>query len=165
MQVTILSAQLGLDSELVEWYRDATSVAFGLLLIDFSPRTDDRLRFCTNSGSVPPDFYTHERLNHLRTLDDEYTKLLYSSNVPITFRKWKNHFLQSCPKELIWFLCECIVNLLKGNLKTIKRHHVAKFQDEVWLISLKRTTWKQKKKRSVVKARIATNSSHYTSRH
>ena len=42
MQATTLSAQLGLGSELVDWYRDATSVPFGLLFIDLSPRTDDR---------------------------------------------------------------------------------------------------------------------------
>ena len=34
MQVTTLGAQLGLGSELVDWYRDATSVPFGHLLID-----------------------------------------------------------------------------------------------------------------------------------
>ena len=60
-------------------------------------------------------------------------------------RKCKSHFLQSCPKDFLRFLCECIVNLLKGNLQAIKRHHVVKFQDEVWLLSLKRTTWKQKR--------------------
>ena len=53
MQVTTLSTQLGLGSELVDWYRDATSVPFDHLLIGLSPRTDDRLRYCTNSGSVP----------------------------------------------------------------------------------------------------------------
>ena len=56
MQVTTLSTQLGLGSELVDWYRDATSVPFGHLLIDLSPRTDDRLRYCTNSGSVLQNF-------------------------------------------------------------------------------------------------------------
>ena len=61
MQVTTLSTQLGLGSELVDWYRDATSVPFGHLLIDLSPRTDDRLRYCTNSGSVPSKFYIPER--------------------------------------------------------------------------------------------------------
>ena len=40
MQVTTLSTQLGLGSELVVWYRDATSVPFGHSLIDLSPRTD-----------------------------------------------------------------------------------------------------------------------------
>ena len=85
MQVTTLSTQLGHGSELVDWYRDATSVPFGHLLIDLSPRTDDRLRYCTNSGSVPSKFYIPESLKHLRTLDDEYTKFLYSPIVPIAF--------------------------------------------------------------------------------
>ena len=40
MQVTTLSTQLGLGSELVYWYRDATSNPFGHLLIDLSPPTD-----------------------------------------------------------------------------------------------------------------------------
>ena len=53
MQVTTLSTQLGLGSKLVDWYRDASSVPLGHLLIDLSPRTDDRLRHCTNTGSVP----------------------------------------------------------------------------------------------------------------
>ena len=53
MQVTTFSTQLGLGSELVDWYRDATSVPFGHLLIDLSPRTHDRLRYCTNTGSIP----------------------------------------------------------------------------------------------------------------
>ena len=92
MQVTTLSTQLGLGSELVDWYRDATSVPFGLLLIDLSPRTDDRLRYCTNSDSVPSKFYIPERLKLLRTLDDEHTKSLYPpsahhfpANAKVTF--------------------------------------------------------------------------------
>ena len=57
--------------------------------------------------------------------------------------KCKCLFLQSCPKEFIRFLCECIINLLKGNLQSIKkRHHVTKFQSEGQLLFLKRTTWK-----------------------
>ena len=61
-------------------------------------------------------------------------------------RKCKSHFLQSCPEEFIRFLCECLVNLLKGNLETIKRHHLVKFQNEDRLLLLKRTTWKQRRK-------------------
>ena len=129
MQVTTLSTQLGLGSELVDWYRDATSVPSGHLLIDLSPRTDNRLRYCTNSDSVPSKFYIPERLKHLRNLDDEHTKFLYSPSVPSLSRKCKSHFLQSCPKEFIRFLCECIVNMLKGNLQNLKRHHVVRFQD------------------------------------
>ena len=58
MQITTLSTVLGLGSELVDWYRDATSVSFGNLLVDLSPQTDDRLRYCSNSGSVPSNFFS-----------------------------------------------------------------------------------------------------------
>ena len=61
MQVTTRKTQLGLEPELVDWYRDATSVPFGHLLIDLSARTDDRLRYCTKSGSIPSKFFIPER--------------------------------------------------------------------------------------------------------
>ena len=53
MQVTFVSAGLGPGSKLVDWYRDATSVPIGHLLIDLLPGTDDQLRYCTNTGSIP----------------------------------------------------------------------------------------------------------------
>ena len=76
MQVTTLSTQLGLGSELLDWYRDATFVPFGHLLIDLSPRTDDRLRYCTNTGSIPSKFYIPDRLKQSKILDDEDTESL-----------------------------------------------------------------------------------------
>ena len=145
MQITTLGAHLGLGSELVDWYRDAKSVPFGHLLIDLSPRTDDRLRYRTNSGSVPSKIYIPERLKHFRTLDDEHKKSLYSPSVPIAFPQMQKSLSSVLPKVFIRFLCECIVNLLEGNLQAIKRHHVVKFQDEFWLLSLKRKTWKQRR--------------------
>ena len=63
MQVNTLSRQLVLGSELVESYGEATSVPFGHLLIDLSPRTDNRLRYCTaDNGSVPSKIYILARL-------------------------------------------------------------------------------------------------------
>ena len=85
MQVTSPGAQVGLGSELVDWYRDKTSVPFGDLLIDLSPCTDDRLRYCTNTGSIPSKLYIRERLKQSKILDDEHTKSLYSPSVPIAF--------------------------------------------------------------------------------
>ena len=41
MHFSTLSAQLGLVLELVDWLRDAASVLYGHMLIDFLPRTDD----------------------------------------------------------------------------------------------------------------------------
>ena len=60
MPVSKLRAQLGFGSELVAWYRDATSVTYGYLLIDLSSRTDDRLRYCTNTGSICSKFYIRD---------------------------------------------------------------------------------------------------------
>ena len=92
MQVTTLSAQLGLGSELVYWYRDATFADFGHLLIDLSPRTDDRLRYCTNTGSIPSKFYTPDRLKQPKILDNERTKSLYSPSVPIILLQMRKSF-------------------------------------------------------------------------
>ena len=100
MQVTTLSTQLGLGSELVDWYRDATSVPFGHLLIDLSPRTDDRLRYCTNTGSVPSKFYIPERLKQSKLLDNEHTKSLYSPSVPIIFPQMQKSFPSVLPKRV-----------------------------------------------------------------
>ena len=89
-QVATLSVQLGLGSTLVDWYRDATSVPFGHLLVDLSPRTDDRLRYCTNSGKIPSKFYVPDNLKHLKILDDEHTKSLYSPSTTALFPRMQN---------------------------------------------------------------------------
>ena len=89
-QVATLSVQLGLGSALVDWYRDATSVPFGHLLIDLSPRTDNRLRYCTNSRNIPSKFYVPDNLKHLKYLDNEHTKSLYSPSIPALFLRMQN---------------------------------------------------------------------------
>ena len=61
------------------------------------------------------------------------------------FHKCKRLFLQSCLKKLIRVLFQCKVTLLKGNLQSKKRHHVAKFQRKIWFPFWKRITWKQKR--------------------
>ena len=100
LQVTTLSTQLGLGSELVDWYRDATSVLFGHLLIDLSPRTDDRLRYCTNIGSIPSKFFIPDRLKQSKILDDEHTESLYSRSVPIIFPQMQKSFPSVLPKRV-----------------------------------------------------------------
>ena len=146
MQVTTLSTQLGLGSKLVDWYRDATSVPFGHLLIDLSPRTDDRLRYCTNSGSVPSKFYIPQHLKHLRTLDDKHSKFLYSPSVAIAFPQLQKSLSSVLPKRVYPVSKRMHSKSAQRKLASHKKHHVVKFQDEVWLLSLKRTTWKQRRK-------------------
>ena len=102
MQVTTLSTQLSFGSELVDWYRDATSVRFGHLLIDLSPRTGDKLRYFSN-GSIPSNFYIQRRLKQSKSLDDEHTRSLYSPSVPIIFPQMQFFAFSLAQKSLSGF--------------------------------------------------------------
>ena len=103
MQITTLSTQLCLGSELIDRYRDATSAPFFpffYLLIDLSPRTDDRLRYCTNTGSIPSKFYIPDRLKQSKILDDEHIEILYSPSVSIIFPQMQKSFPSVLPKRV-----------------------------------------------------------------
>ena len=97
-QFAALSVQLGLGSPLVDWYRDATSVPFGHLLIDLCPQTDDRLRYCTNRGNIQSKTYVPDNLKYLKHLDDEDTLFLYSPSIATLFLACEVQFLKTCPK-------------------------------------------------------------------
>ena len=97
-QVATLIVRLGLGSTLVDCYRVATSVPFGHLLIELYPRTDDCLRYCLTSGNIPSKYYVPDNLKHLKYLDDENTKSVYSRGYPIPFLRMQNQFLKICPK-------------------------------------------------------------------
>ena len=165
MQVTTLSTQLGLGSELVDWYRDATSVPFGHLLIELSPRTDDRLRYCTNSGSVPSKFYIPERLKNLRTLDDEHTKSLYSPSVPIVFPQMQKPISSVLPKRVYPVSMRMHSKSTQRKLASYKKTSHGKVSRRSVVTIAKKNNLVAEKKRSFVRKRIATNSSHFTSRH
>ena len=160
MQVTTLSTQLGLGSELVDWYRDATSVPFGRMLIVLSPRTDDRLRYCTNSGSVPSKFYIPERLKHLRTLDDERTKSLYSSKLPIAFPQMQKPLSSVLLKRVYPVSMRMHSESTQRKLASYKKTSGGKVSGRSVVTIAKKGNLEAKKKRSVVKKRIATNGSH-----
>ena len=165
MQVTTLSTQLGLGSELIDWYRDAISVPFGHLLIDLSPRTDNRLRYCTNSGSVPSKFSIPERLKHLRTLDDEHTKSLYSPSVRIALPQMQKPLSSVLSKRVypvsMWMHSKSTRRKLASHKKTSR----GKVSRRSLVTIAKKNNLEAKKKRSVVGKRIATNSHHFTSNH
>ena len=126
MQINTLSIQLGLGSSLVDWYRDATSVPFGHLLIDLSPRTDDRLRYCTNSGKTQSKFYVPESLKHLTILDDEHTKSLYSPRVPIIFPQVQNSISPIVSKRI--YSVSKRVHSKHTQRKLAKRKKTSRFQ-------------------------------------
>ena len=164
MQVITLSTQLGLGSELFDWYRDATSVPFGRLLIDLLPRTDDRLRYCTNSGSVPSKFYIPDRLKHLRSLDDEHTKTLYSLSVPIAFPQMQKPLPLVLSKRVYPLFMRMHSKSTQRKLASHKKTSRGKISRESLVNIAEKNNLEVKKKRSVVRKRIATNSTPYTSR-
>ena len=100
MQVSTFSAQLGLGSEKVDCYRDATSVPSGHLLIDLSPRTGDRLPYCTNTGSILSKLYIPDRLKQSKISDKQHTKSLYSPSVSIIFPQVRKSFPSLLPKRV-----------------------------------------------------------------
>ena len=165
MQVTTLSTQLGLGSELVDCYRDATSVPFGHLLIDLSPRTDDILRYRRNSGSVLSKFYIPECLTHLRTLDDEHTKSLYSPSVRIAFPQMQKPLSSVLPKRVYPVSMRMHSKSAQRKLANHKKTSRGRVSRRSFATIAKTNNLEAKKKRSVVRKRIATKSSHYTSRH
>ena len=144
MQGATLSTQLGLGRELVDWYRDSTSVLFGHFLIDLSPRTDDRLRYCTNTRSIPSKLYNSDRLKQSKVLDDEHTKSLYSPSAPIIFPQKQKSFPSVLLKRVY------PVSLRKHNKsaqrKTAKHKKTTrgKISQRVSTI-VKRTTWKKRR--------------------
>ena len=156
---------MGLGSELVDWYRDATSVPFGHLLIDFSPRTDDRLRYCTKSGSVPSHFHIRDRLKHLRILDDEHTKSLYSLSVPIAFPQMQKPLYSVSPKKVHPISMRMHSKSTQRKLADHKKTSRGKVSRRSLVTVAKKNNLEEKKKLSAVRKRIATNSSHCTSRH
>ena len=165
MQVTTLSTQLGLGSELVDWYRDATSVPFGHLLIDLSPRTDDRLRYCANTGSNPSNFYIPERLKQSKVLDDEHTKSFYSPSVPIAFPQMQKSLSSVLPKRVYPVSMRMHSKSSQGKLANHKKSSRGKISRRSLVTIAKKNNLEAKKKRSIVRKGIAKNSSQYTSRH
>ena len=83
MQVRTFSAHMVLGSELVDFFGDGTSVLYGPWLIDFSPRTNDRLRYSANTGSILQELHITERLTLFKSSDDERTNSPNSPSVAI----------------------------------------------------------------------------------
>ena len=139
LQINTLSQQLGLGSQLKEWYQDATSTPYGHLLIDLTPKTVDLLRYCTNSGSVPSKFYLPAG-RETKFLDDEHTIRLYTPKFQTFSQKLQKQFIHHCPKSFIQFLSECLVNLLRGELQDLRKVDVVKYRREISELTRRRTS-------------------------
>ena len=154
MQVTTLSTELGLGSDLVDCYREATSHPFGQFLIDLSPRTDDRLRYCANSGSALSKIYILKCLKHLRTLDDEHTSFLYPPSVPIAFTQMQKPLSSVLPKRVNPFSMRMHSKSGQGKLASHKETSRGKISKRDSNIFSEMDNLEAKKKRFVVRKEL-----------
>ena len=100
LQKNTLSQELGLGSQLKDWYTKATSIHYGHLLIVLTPKTVDSLRFCTNSGSIPSIFFHPQHKQQTTFLSDEHPTSLYSDNVPKLFPKLQKNLPKKLSKRI-----------------------------------------------------------------
>ena len=165
MQVTTLSKQLGVGSELVDWYRDATSVPFGHLLIDMSPRTDDRLRYCTNTGSIRSKFYIPDRLKQSNNLDKEHTNSLYSPSVPIIFPQMQKSFPSVLPKTVYPVSLRMHDKSAQRKPAKHKTTSRGKISEQGSAIVSEKYNLEAKKRHFGVRKRVTAHQIYYSSRH
>ena len=144
MQVSELNAQLGVGSGLVGSYRDAMSVLDGHLLTDLSPPTDHRLRYSTSTGYNLSKIYNPERLKQLTSFEDEHTRTFYSPSVPTILPQRQKSIPSVLSKSFYPVSLRIHSKSARRKPARIKRHHRAKFQNEVQLLCLKRSTCKQR---------------------
>ena len=94
MQVSTPIAQLGLGSELVDWIQTQRLYSTVFCWLTWK---HDRLRYCTNTGSIPSKFFIP---NRLKQWNFEHTKFLYSPSVPIIFPQTQMIFASLLPKKV-----------------------------------------------------------------
>ena len=99
LQKNTLSQQLRLGSQLKDWYTKATSIPYGHLLIDLSPKTLNSLRFCTNSRPIHSIFFLPQHKQQTTFVNDEQTTL-YSDNVPKLFPEFQKKFPKNLSKRI-----------------------------------------------------------------
>ena len=164
MQVSTLSAQLGLGSELLDWYGHATSVPYSHLFIDLSRRASLRLRYSTDNGSVPSIFYISDRLKHLECSDEEHSKSFYTPSDPMFFRQIQKSIPSVLSERIHPLSLRLHSNLVKENPRNVERHHAQNFKDKFGCSLCKENNLEAKKGHSGLRERFATNKSHYSSR-
>ena len=164
-QVATLSVQLGLESALVDWYRNATSAPFGHLLIRLSPRTGDRLRYCTNSGNMPSKFYVPDNLKHLKQLNDEHTKCLYSPCIPTIFSRMQISVSKNLSRRIYPISQRVHCQPAARKLVRSKKKSCAKVQWQYQRTILKKNNLEATKKSYFVAKRIIAQKNNFPLRH
>ena len=134
-QIPVIGFKTGhsphLGSNWVGWHQIALSVTYGLSRIDFLPRTDSRLRYCTKFWSIPSTFHIHNWFKQKKTF--------------LLFRCF-NQFAASA--KVVSPVLSKIIHLVTMSFPgksaqkrpAKKGRRVAKIQNETWL-----SFWKKNK--------------------
>ena len=139
LQINTLSQQLGLGSQLKDWYTKATSIPYGHLPIDLTPKTVDSLRFCTNSGSIPTIFFSLKRKKKRLLLNDEHTTSLYTDNVPNVFPELQENVPTKLSKRYHSVSKRMLSKPSRRTTTGNTKQDVIKYIDEIHQLVLKRT--------------------------
>lgn len=59
--------------------------------------------------------------------------------------RFKKHYLQKCPKEFIRFLCECIFNLVEGNLHVIEKKTVSAYKKQISKLVQRKPSFRERR--------------------
>lgn len=148
-QIGKFGQQLGIGKELLQWYIDATSVPFGHLLVDLSPRTNDKLRYCTDFGTFPTRFYLKQSDSRITTIDDNSTKHLYAQALPTFYTKTTT----SIPHELLKGIHSFPLRVYKksnSRSRPFIKKRSAKIQETNRIIGKENNFFKRKKTNSFV---------------
>ena len=78
-------------------------------------------------------------------------------------RKCKSLFLQSCPREFMMFLCEYLVNLLTGNLRSVKFIMWQNFRTKLECFYLEKINLETKLRASGIQKRFTPHKRSYSS--
>ena len=153
-QIDILGRQLVLGRQQNLWYDDSTKEPYGHLAIALRPSTPELLRYCSNVTSFPSEFFVPTVMLVLVMImineQNYYTLKLFR----ILTKKFQLAFLLHCSKEFIRFLCECIVNLIEGNLTGVRKNQFSCFQKQLRKLTSKSTTLSSRRVISGSKAGI-----------
>ena len=97
--------------------------------------------------------------------DDEHTKSLYSPSVPIAFPQMQKSLSSVLPRRVYPVSMRMHSKSAQRKLPNHKKTSHGKVSRQSLATIAKKNNLEAKKKRSVVRKRIATNGSHYDSRH
>ena len=141
-QLDHLGRQLNNTKFLRHCYQLATKDTYGHLLIDLDPRTSDCLRYCSNITPPGPSiFYLPINQAEVTPLTNEREKIIYSA---------AHGTIESQPApnfSLISVICECLLNVVNGNV-SVNIPNIENFQVAYKLLISRKT--KLERKRAII---------------